>query len=197
MPAKTAEPKFLRISTDGFVPLSDATQSAACKLLESQLKELAKGSFHDEVGPDPSLKGKSVTAFLGMIANGEVGLLGTTETKAGLRPEIAYVANGLPTRLALTNPQMFVVPPVLEPKLEGDILKVRVDLRIELKNMIRSAACGVFIKAANEKQISDIIWTFRASKKIDPLGYACQMFQQKASLYSFDFFPTKKPLVDA
>ena len=197
MPAKTAEPKFLRISTDGFVPLFDTTRTASCKLLESQLKELAKGSFHDEVGPDPSLKGKSVTAFLGMIANGDVSLLGTTETKAGLRPEIGYAANGLPTRLALSNPKMFVVQPLLESKLEGDILKVKVDLRIELKNMIRSAACGLFIKAASQKQISDVIWTFRASKKIDPLGYACQMFQQKASLYTFDFFPTKKPLIDA
>jgi hypothetical protein len=100
----STEPKFLLISTNGFCPLFDTGDSAARKQLESQLKELAKGSFHDKVGPDASLKGKSPEDFLAMIAKGEIGFMEATPKNSALKPRIAYSADGMPSLSARRKP---------------------------------------------------------------------------------------------
>lgn len=197
MPSKTSDPKFLRISTNGFVPLFDASESAPCKLLETQLKELAKGTYHDNVGPDKSLKGKSVTDLLGMIADGEIGFLQATPDKASLNLRLAYVNDETPTLVDLAHPKIFVTPAVIQPKLEGKKLMLRLDLRLELNNMLRPAACVQFLKALSKRKIEGMHWSFRADKKLDPLGYSCPMFKQGAQLLSFDTFATKKLLLAA
>jgi len=193
----STEPKFLLISTNGFCPLFDTGDSAARKQLESQLKELAKGGFHDKVGPDASLKGKSPEDFLAMIAKGEIGFMKATPKNSALKPRIAYSADGMPSLLGFLNTQMFVEPPAFEAKLDGHKLLLRVDLRIELKNLLKGASLARFVKAVKQKQISGVEWMFRANTKLDPLGYTCRMFQQSADAYTFGFFATKKLLQEA
>lgn len=197
MASKTSDPKFIRISSNGFVPLFDPAQTAAYKLLESQLKELAKGTFHDDVGPDKSLKGKSVADFLAMIADGEIGFLQAMADKANLSLSLGYVDNGTPTGVHLINPKIYVTPPVVQPKLEGDKLLLKLDLRLELKQMLRPAACVPFLNAINKKAVEELRWSFEASQTLDPLGYSCRMFQQDAGLFSFDAYDTKKLLPGA
>jgi len=193
----STEPKFLRISTNGFSLLFDAGDSAARKQIESQLKELAKGSFHDEVGPDASLKGKSPEDFLAMIAKGEIGFMEATPKNSALKPRIAYSADGMPSLLGFLHTQMFIQPPVFEAKLDGDKLLLRVDLRIELAKLLKGPALARFVKAVKQEQIGSVEWMFRANTKLDPLGYTCPMFHQNADAYAFDFFATKKLLQEA
>lgn len=197
MPSKVANPQFLRISTDGFVPLFNADEPAPCKLLETQLKELAKGSFHDEVGPDKTLKGKSVTDFLAMIADGQIAFFQATADKASLSLGLAYVDDDIPALLGLANPKMFVSPPAIQSQLEGKKLLVNLDLRLELKHMLRPAACVQFLNALSKKKIEGLHWSFRADKTLDPLGYSCLMFKQDARLMKFDTYATKKLLLAA
>jgi hypothetical protein len=197
MPAKSIASKFLRITSNGFVPLFDQAKTAAYKLLESQLRELAKGTFHDEVGPDKSLKGKSVAEFLAMIADGETSFLQATEDKASLNLDLNYIDDDIPTAIGLFNPKIFVSPPLIQPHLDGKKLMLKLDLRLELKHMLRPAECVKFLGAIKKKEVEGLFWSFAASKKLDSFGYSCRMFQQDASLFSFDAYETKKLLLAA
>ena len=197
MATKKSTPKFLRISSNGFVPLFDSAQTAAYKLLESTLQELAKGTFHEDVGPDMSLKGKSVADFIAMIANEEVAFLESTADKASLGLELNYFDDDCPSVLRLSNSKIFVCPPVIKPQLEGKKLLLELDMRLELKIMLRPAECAQFLNSIKKKTVVGLSWCFRASETLDPAGDSCHMFQQNAKLFCFDMHENKKSLLAA
>jgi len=197
MPSNPPAHQFVRISSNGFAPLFDSGEAATSKLIESQLKKLAKGTFHDDVGPDKSLSGKSLAEFLAMIAGGEIGFLQATEDKASLNFDLRYVSDGIPSELGLSNPKSFVTPAVIQTQLEGNQLLLRLDLRLELKYLLRPAACAGFLNAINKKAFEEFICSFTASTTQDPCGYSCTMFRRDARFLSFDTYATKKLLLAA
>lgn len=192
----TDDKKFIRIATKGFVPLFDTSNKEASKSLGLQIKTLAAGKLHEEVGKDPNLAGKSVKDLIAMIAAGAIAFRKASSEKGCLRPYLQYTED-VPCILGFGFEKMFIAPPVFEAKVDGEKLMVLMDLRIELKKLLRPSSLPKFLKAAASKKIKGITWDFTANKTVDPLGYSCRMFEQTASDYTFELFESKKQVLSA
>ena len=186
--------QFIRIATKGFVPLFDTDDKDASKMLLSQIRELASGKFHDRVGKDPSLAGKSLADFLKMVAAGEVAFRTSTAEKSCIIPSLEYDAE-VPCTIGFLYEKMFVAPPVFEARLDEGKLLAYLDLRIELKNLMRPSELKGFLQAVKSQKVTGVSWSFTSSQSIDPIGYSCRVFRQKPTDYTFEFHDTKRELI--
>lgn len=185
--------KFMHFHTRGLVLLFDGKKASAAKKLAAALDRHAKGTeFRD---PDPAIAGKSALEFMSMVADGTIGLRESTKDAGSIDFRLRYETSAFPATLALRNPKMFMVPPALSVKLDGNVLLVDVDLRIELKGMLRPAELAPFVDAVRGDGFKGVTWQYRSAKKFDSAGDAVEVFEQPASAFDVTFFDAKKALL--
>lgn len=186
-----ADFKFLHIFTEGFVPLFDSSNKTKTSELTSQIKDLAAGKFHDGVKKDPDLSGKDVAAFLGMIASGLVLFRQRTQDLPALSLSLEYTSD-VPCTLGLNFDRIFASPPVISAEVEGEVLMISLDLRIELKKLLPPSQLPEFQKAVSTGKTKGIIFEYSASKSTDMFGNSCRMFELSPSAYSAVLLASKK-----
>jgi hypothetical protein len=143
------DPKFLRVSTDGFVTMFDPSNKESASRLSSQIKQLAAGSFHKGVKRDPALTGKDMEGFLEMIASGNVLFRNRTEDQPALSISLSYRNGNVPCTLGLSFDRIYLDPPKIEAKVEVGVLKISLDLRIDLKKLLPPRSLPDFLKAVS------------------------------------------------
>jgi len=187
MPPQT-EPKFLYISTQGFVPLFDPADKKAAARLSSQIRELASGTFHDGVKNDPDLEGKDLSGFLAMVADGKILFRNRSDENPALSISINYASSVL----KLDFDRIYVTPPVIQSKLDDKILKISIDLRIDLKKLLPPRSLPDFVKVAAAQKTQGLSFSYLASKKTDIFGNSCNIFTLGEKNYSTELLASKR-----
>lgn len=186
-----SEPKFLHIATEGFIPLFDSGEKTKTSKLSSQIKELAAGKFHEGVGKDPSLARMDIAGFLKAIASGKVLFRQRTQDLPALSLSLEYTSD-TPCTLGLNFDRIFASPPIISAKVEGEVLMISLDLRIELKKLLPASQLPAFQKVISSGQTKGINFQYSASKSTDMFGNSCGMFELPSKSFSVTLLASKK-----
>jgi hypothetical protein len=181
MTTQNNDGKFLRIVSNGFVPFSLSSNHS-----------VSHKDCH------PLLENKSHEDFYNLVANGDIGF------HFGDSPKQEVGKMYIRPLLKFGNAQMsfhysnnFVVPPVADAHVENEMLKIKLDLRIDLKDLIAPSKMNTFLNTLTAGGITDVGWEYVCTLTEGGRKITRSIGSQSIDLYTLERFKTKKLILAA
>lgn len=182
MSSKTSKNIYLRVSTKGFIPF---------EIPESYKITSAKLENH------PQLEGKSHLDLHEMISSNDIKInFLTARQQVGemyIRPELR-MGNSV---IAFHREEVFVADPVVEKHMDGLALKVKIDIKIDLVELIEPSQFQAFLKLFNSGGFTNVGWTYNCTLKEGGKKTSRAMVLQDADCYNFEIFESRSSILEA
>jgi hypothetical protein len=171
--------KFLRIATKGFIPL----------MLDS------KANLQDN---HPFFSGKSDDDFYNAVVDGQVEFSFNSQDqevgKMYIHPDIRMAGN---KALKFFDPDIFVAPAKAESRIEEGVLKICLDLRIDIKAWVSPSHMNEFLGILSKNGLTHVRWSFLCQLNKGAQKINRDVGTQTFDAYQMERFKTRKLLLAA
>jgi hypothetical protein len=180
MTTQTNDGKFLRIVSNGFVPLALTPDY-----------NVSHENCH------PLLENKSHKDFYNLVADGQIEFyFNQSKREAGkmyLEPVIKLGDSGI----YFSDTNNFVVPPVVDAHVENDMLNIKFDLRLDLKALIAPSRMQTFLNLLTSGGITHVGWDYTCTLIKGERKISRRIAHQNIDLYTLQRFKSKKMILEA
>ncbi len=171
--------KFLRLSTKGFIPF----------MLDP------KANLQDN---HPFFNGKLDEDFYNAVVDGQVEFSFNSQNQEVstmyIHPDILMVGD---YALKFFYPDLLVAPAKAESRIEEGVLKICLDLRIDIKAWVSPSRMNEFLAILSKDGLTHVRWSFLCQLKEGAKQINRKIGTQTFNAYQMERFKTKKLLVAA